>query len=329
MYQNRLLCFKVCWTIGIPENILSNMYPELVNTARNIHYFDDLRATNDLRATLRLLYDVIRNYALYTHIESVELIDFSRFAEYFERCSCDLTDVVRKAKNAKVLVNTLGRRANNLLADAYRELKLGLEFEDFLLLFRVPPLTEGEIVKTRFMMKLDSEFPYTYFFGDTILNSNKSCMFQQDWNLLQRISIVTGLAPLKLKDHSSLAIALKDCDDQAFIASTDLNRFSTIYIDTSTVEATTLDIIQANLPYKLNATLCRDFEECVSSASSAGDASTTAILAHVDKSELVRSLTGSTSATIILTMPVHKGLYKQILRRDFPDTYLLSIRANP
>lgn len=324
MYQNKLLCYKLCYCLGVPEESLKLSFSQIHAIAEDTGYFKDHGCARLYRAYARVYFIVIRHNELYRKARSLWEVAGHRLDSYLSDLSVDINSLFVNSSSIEEFLQIIAGCANNLLAGVYADLLPGIPFEDFVTLLKLKKPSQLEIAQMQFMLRRQPSQYNIYFAAGDVLNVALVDMLHSDVNLLKRVRLVTGNTGFKVADTSVLCTALRNADDTAFLHMDDLKSFDYVIVDKTALND--LDTLKETISEGCSLTLCDNLAECLSCIQPDSTPESTVIVVHCTEDEL-RSLTDySDEVTIISTLPIPRNVYRQILRREWQNVYLLSTR---
>lgn len=327
MGQNQIVGFKLSYCLGIGDTVLQSSYARLYNLASELRYFAGKMHAYSYRAFCKIYFLLLRHYELYSKTDSILAVAKGRFDPYLEGIKFDL-DLLRSSfASFDEFVNFLAKRANDELAEVYKEMEFGLDFDDFLLLLHLPDLSHAAMLQTQFLLHQQPSQFNVYFFNNAVFNVNPQEMLLSDMVLTRRLGLATGTRRSKRKDESSLGIEMLKQDDSAFLAVSETTEFYRILIDTSTVSDLAKQLLLSTAEGKSKITLCENCEDCLAHLQDGSSPSNTLVVLHAVASKLDTLVdVMERSASLLVTMPVPHATYHKILRGLYPNTYLFSMR---
>ena len=326
MVRSSVLCYKVSYCLGATEEGLVERFNDIHTLAQQMNYFDGKRATQEFRALARVYFLCIRYEEVYFKAPSLKEGAGDRLDGYIENISFDIEKVFKARRSLEDFLYDIARRANSLIPDMYKELEIGLKYSDFAVLFTLQDLTHQKVLATRFVLRyMRSSFNFC-FFASTVLNIDVPAMLSTDAFLLKRLALVTGRLDVRISDFSELARKVSNNSDKAFVKLSDLSRFDCVFIDARSVDPTILSAV-------LNAAAEDGKVQWITGIAGVYDKlqdnatpENTLVIAHMEADVLdtLRDLMIKTS--IAIHMPVSQSTYVRILKNEWPNTYLLSVK---
>ena len=326
MNQNKLLCYKLCFCLGVPEESLKLSFSQIHTIAASMGYFKARESVRLYRAYARVYFIVIRHYELYRKAKSLWEVAGHRLDSYISDIPVDFNEMFVSAATIESFIGTIAGFANNLIAEVYNELTPGISFEDFSCLLTLKKPSELDIAQMQFMLRRQPSQYNIFFSASDVLNVAMVDMLHSDMNLLKRIRLVTGNLASRPADKSALSEALRNADDIAFLRTDDLKGFDHVIVDKSAM-------CQGDTPKVTSRECggdifyCDNIAECLSHVHQGCTAENTVIVAHCTEEELNSLLDFANDVTIVSTLPLPRNVYRQILRREWKNVYLLSNRV--
>ena len=327
MGQNQLLCYKLCYILGVTEETLYLRFRRLHELAIKGDYFKDKPAVRDFRALTRVYFLLIRHYDLYRKANSIFEISGNRLDDYLNGVSFDVDSIFKSSSNLVECINMFSRLVSDLLHKVYIELEIGLSFSEFLLFTELPQIMEQELRQVQFLLKRSPSYFNIYFFASEVLNADISEMMRSDKFLLKRLLLVTGCRIASCSDTSSLALAVQNEDNSAFLKVQDLDQFQWVYVDMTSVSNEVKEMISkmqfgedTEVIYVANRVQC--FERLT------GDNTTTntVLITHCHEQIIDMLQDWTCHVSILLTMPLPKTTYRRVVKHDWSNVYLLSMK---
>lgn len=329
MYQNKLLCFKTCYCLGVADVDLESDFPQLYGIAKSIGYFDTLKVTRTYRALTKIFYTVARHSILYTPDKTFAAVAGNRFKSYLE--GTDLTpDVIyQDAENVRDFLNKLVEKSHIMLPAVYAELKPALDYLSFETIMRLEPLSDGDVQKLFHILRRIPVKYNIYFFADDLFNITMRDMLRTDVSLRKCISMVTGRPLDKSSDTSDLAKELDKRDDGYYVSPGGLAaRYKALYI------------LQSNLAVDEQASVLSMFADNPIPINVSADTEAflklwdddkvpkeeIALVARLTDEELTSIREHCGKLDIALLIPVTRSLYKRVLSGQFENVALLPLR---
>ncbi len=327
MSNNQILCFKLCYILGASEEYLESTYSKMYSLADSLMYFGEKQAAQHYRVLIQTYYRLIRFYDNYRRVKHVA--EFERaFIEIITLSG--LTDEIEQlllySSGLDEVINKLSRKANSLLNQVYDEMEFGLCFSDFCLLTLIPALSHLEILQVQFFLKRMPLGLNVHFFSNDVFNIDTSDMLRSDTLLVRRLNLVTGSKQGKIVDKSALGKALLAEDDTAFLHLPDLLQYQEVLVDGYSVIEADQQQIRYFCTDGLRYVLCKDCDACVSQLSEDSTPASTIIITHRTEEKLETLEPIMERATFLVTMPVPRATYRRILRKSWPNVFLLSMR---
>lgn len=318
MYQNKLLCYKVCYCLGVAEETLETDFTTLHGVAKVSNYFDPLKITRTYRAISHIYFHVLRNLEHYRDHTSRPLFCGSQYDPYVKGTMFNPLEVWESCDSVRVFLRKLAERAHILLPSVYEELKPGLDYLSFEMLCRIDAMRDSEIERVSFLIRRLPRSHNIYFFSNELFNISlrdaniyNNNLLKADAKLKKAVAVVTG-APLEtVTDTSALAATIKRFADGYFVHADGFkDGFEAVYfveegMDAANIEKTTTALKGADVKYKVVKTFA-DLNEKVRANKAA------AIIAHMPMAELEKVITED-GARIVLTLPLPKTLYRKVL----------------
>lgn len=205
MERNKIICFKICYLMGMKTYDLYNTFPFLCRCCDNIDYFNGMQAVKKYRDISMVYYLLIRR--------SVRLSTSEELHRLFESVLKIGTvgDTLQEFKitygecSLVSVLNELSLCSNSLLDTMFSEIELPVSREIFSRLFFRDALSEINLQEMRFVIER-SKPPFKFAFGTGfLLNHNLYSFLYSDSKFRERINVITLGAKLPvLQDTSRL-----------------------------------------------------------------------------------------------------------------------------
>lgn len=329
MYQNKLLCFKMCYCLGVGDDTLQCDFAELHEIAKSTGYYDTLKVARTYRAISRVYYTVARHSELYTPEKSFAQVAGQRFKPYLEGTDFVPELVYQDAGNVKDFLGKLAEMSHQLLPSLYAELKPALDYMSFEMLLHLKPLSTLEMQKVHYILRRIPVQYNIYFFASDLFNVAMRDMLKTDAALRKCISIVTGRQLDKSADTSDLAKELDKRDDGYFVSASGLmTEYKNIYF------------IQKDLPADVQAKMLTLFSEASVPLNVAADTEgflkvwderedvreSLVVIAKLEEEDLLKIREHCEGVNAVLLIPIARMLYRKVLSGEFDRVALLSLR---
>ena len=329
MFQNKLLCYKVCYCLGVADETLQCDFPELHEIAKSIGYFDTLKTVREFRAIARIYYTVARHSELYTPDKSFTAVAGTRFKPFTEGTAITPEIIYQDSQGVQDFICKLAEMARQRVPALYNELRPALDYLSFEMLMRLEPLSPLEMQKIHYILRRIPVQYNIYFFASDLLNVALRDMLKTDAALRKCISIVTGRPLDKSSDTSTLAKELDKRDDGYFVS---VNSLAQVYKN--------VYLVQKDIPADLQAQVLTLFSEHSVPVSATADHEAfmkiwderesvregTVVIMRPSEEELNEIREHCPQLGQVLLIPVSRTLYRKILSGDYEGVTLLSLR---
>lgn len=305
---------------------MRSAYASLYPFIERHNYLANKRETWRYRAYMRVYFALIRHYDLYRKACSlwdVQSDNLFRFTSDLGMAD-DVEELFKSSNNLDDVINKFAREANNMLIQVYREMEIGLCFNDFCVFMQLPVLSRVQILQVQFMLRQVSVQYNVHFFGSELFNIDGFEMLMSDSVLARRLSLVTGTRQGKVRDLSVLGDAVKAEDDTSFLHFTDLPSYYRILVDTYSVPNAKNLIPKQYVDSIANIVYCSDCDDCVSRLRPNDTVDSTLIITHRTEDKLASLAEARKKATFLVTMPVPRTTYRRILKKELDNVFLLS-----
>lgn len=329
MYQNKLLCFKTCYCLGVSDATLQTDFPELHEIAQSTGYYDSLVVAKKYRAITRIFYTVVRYADLYEPMKSFNAVAGDRFKSFLEGTGLNPDLIYKESSDLPEFINRLVEMSHRMLPNLYDELKLGLDFTSFETIMRLKCLSADEIESIRFALRRTSIQYSVYFFESPILNIAVRDMLRTDSSLRKFISMAIHRPLDRGVDTSNLALELNKRDDGYFVSMQEVMQdYKNVYMITSDLSPEIQSEIVScsgsnNIPLNVAGDINLFIEAWKIKESLH---SSTVILARINEEELSRLQENCPGVVVVLLIPVNRTLYRNVLSGLIENTYMLSMR---
>lgn len=326
--RNKLLCYKVCYALGVPDFILKQAYKDIWEVSTESGYFDNRVTVNEFRSISHIYFMCAKHYDLYSASKSIIDVAGERFDAYLKHTRIDMEHLYKSNGDLGNFLHNIAMRANSLLPDVYRELATGLLFTDFYNLFSLPTVSmRPDFSRIEYILAKSHNKFNIYFWFDDLLNINNGEVLSSDVILLRRLSISSGRTIDVEKDKSVLVDLLRDRDDKYFINILDLAPYFTIYVDGESVNRKCLNKL---------ATLYGDKVQIVPEkllgknnklkAGISFNDSSVYITAVYDEKDMFYPDNVSEYLPVIVCLPAPQKLFTSIISGQYPNLRLMSYK---
>ena len=328
MKKGNILCYKLCYCLGVPNEGLHAHYRVTHSAALQIKYFDRLSATQTYRALARVYFILIKHNHDFATMDTLDGNLEVRLQKHIANAEVDIRKIFRERKSFVSCLNQLAREANNLLPRIYEELKPGIEYCDFArLLTLADTMSMRDVYKVKFAMQMTPQFFNIYFFADPIYNYSSNEMLSSDAKLLERIALHTGEQGKRLVDSSDLATCVEENKESHYLRLEQLTQYTDICVDDSTCTPEVLDAIDS-----LNSDYCcihhyETLTDCIQQLPDNTSPDNTLLVFRWTLDNNMNDVRWLNSrVAMLLVMPVKRELYRGITTGEYANTYLLSIK---
>lgn len=328
MGNNQLLCYKLCFCLGMETETLMERYSNVHALIQRDGYLKNVSEDVRLyRCIMRLYFLLIRHYNLYRRVKSIFDVSGDRLAPYLLGLDFKPDDIFKASGSVCDCLNILAKLANDQLPQVYTELEIGLPFSDFSTLVELPQLKEQDILQVQFMLKRVSPHYNFYFFASPVFNVSVPDMLKSDMTLIKRMELVTGRHVARTKDKSALAVAMQQEDDRAFLCLEDIPKFDYVFMDNAAVSVEIKNILPSLFTANPESYIwCKNRLQCFNSLTEKNTPQNSLLITHCYDTTLDRMVEQMERVSFLLTMPLPHTTYYRALRHSWPNTYLLSIK---
>lgn len=329
MFQNKLLCYKVCYCLGVADETLQCDFPELHEIAKSIGYFENLKTVREFRAIARIYYTVVRHSELYTPEKSFSAVAGSRFKSYTEGTGIAPEIIYQDSCGVQNFICKLAEMSRQMIPAVYNELKPALDYLSFESLMRLKPLSDLELEKVHYILRRIPVQYNIYFYASDLYNVALRDMLKTDAALRKCVGIVTGRSLDKSSDTSDLARELDKRDDGYFVS---VNSLSQMYKNVYLVQKDIPPDIQAQIltlfsqhSVPVSATETKeDFMKIWDEREAVREG--TILISRPTEEELCALREHCPGLGHVLLIPIARTLYRKILSGDYENVTLLSLR---
>lgn len=214
MISGTILCYKMCYCLGVPADTLKFDFPALSETATNCAYFEELPNTRKFRAVNHVFFFVVRNPSIFVDGKATgrtfHKVVGKRFDEVLENSGFSPDVMWDDSHSVLEFLAKLSECSRKLIPQVYEELKAGISYTSFETLMRLPELNQATLDSAGFNMRRLPSSMNIYFFECESLNISTGTMFKSDKALLKTLRIALGRSRETMVDTSKLADAWKD-----------------------------------------------------------------------------------------------------------------------
>ena len=328
MGNKQLLCYKLCYCLGVATEDLMARYPHVYTAIERGGHFSTLgKDVKSYRCLTRIYFLLIRHYNLYRKVRSIYDVSGDRLNSYLNGIDFDPDEVFKASTSLCACLNTLAVMANNYLPQVYTEMEIGLPFSEFLLLTQFPQLKEQDIIQIQFMLKKVPSTCNIYFFSSPVFNVDLPGMLRSDTALVKRLTLVTGPNSQHGRDTSTLAMAMKGEDDKAFLRLEDIPTFDYVFMDNAAVPIEIKNILPTLFEDRPDSYIwCPNRVKCFQALTDVHTPQNSLLITHCYDTTLDKMVDMMEHISFLLTMPLPHATYYRALQRSWPNTYLLSIK---
>lgn len=329
MHQNKLLCYKLCYCLGVADETLQGDFAELHTIAKEMKYFEQLKTAREFRAIARIYYTVVRHCELYTKDRTFSSVAGPRFKSYLEGTNIEPEIIYQDSSDVLDFINKLSEMSHQMLPTLYNELKPAVDYLSFEMLMNLKALTDPELQKVHYILRRLPVQYNIYFFASDLFNVALRDMLKTDAALRKCISIVTARPLDKSSDTSTLAKELDTRDDGYFVVVASLVKsHKNLYLIQKEVPADQqAQILALFSEQSVPVTVIADQEAFVKLWQEREDIHTeTAVIVRPSEEELAELQESCPGLNQVMLIPIARNLYRKILSGEFSNVSLLSLR---
>ena len=328
MNKETILCYKLCYCLGVPDAGRYVRYRAAHNAAKECKYFEELHSTRKFRALSYIYFMLIKHNQDYP--DQSNMSDSLEFAieDRAALASIDLSKVLASCDTLISCINILAREANKLLPMMYRELTPSVEYCDFARLLTLrDSLTIREVLKIQYVMRMSPQSLNIYFFADPIYNFAMNEMLSADKRVCERIMLQTGITPARPRDTSMLAQFAYKNREARYLRLEHLSRFSEIYVDDSSCSIEIRNAVDNLASDVFKVHHFDSFTDCVQTIPEQNDPSSSILLFRPAKEGSLDTLRWLLNrVSFLMLMPLRQELYFRVLDDEYENAYLFSFR---
>lgn len=180
MYQNRLLCYKVSYCLGVEDYVLAHDFHKLHEISKEIGYFNSCPTARKYRALCRMFYRVTRHYELFTPGKSFGAVAGNRYKTYLKGTGIFPEIIYKDCANVLEFLNTLVGMSQRLLPALYEELKPSTDYLSFASVLRLEPMSELQMKQVQYILRRIPPNYCIYFFGSEVYNSTLRFVYREE-----------------------------------------------------------------------------------------------------------------------------------------------------
>ncbi len=328
MYSKKMLCYKLCYCLGVGEEALQEDFTQLHELAKESNYFDALKVTRTYRAISRIYFAVARRYDLYTPGKSFTKVAGTLFKPVLEGVDLVPELIYSDAGDVRSFLGKLAEMSHQMLPQLYAELKPAIDYLSFEMLVRLEPLTEMELEKVSYILRHSRVQYNVYFFASELFNFASRDMLKSDATLRKCLAIVTGRESCRSSDTSELAKELGKQDDGYFVSASMLvQNYKNIYL------------VQKDMPADAQSKVLSVFAEAAVPVNVTADPEgfmklwderpdmheSVIVIARLRKDDVLNLLKHCDTLQLTLLIPIVRTLYRKVLSGEIERTSLLSL----
>lgn len=360
MYQNRLLCYKVSYCLGVEDYVLARDFHGLHEIAKEIGYFDSCPIANKYRALSRVFYMVTRHYEMYAPGKSFGSVAGNRFKPFLKGTGISPETIYKDSADVSDFLSKIAGMSQKLLPALYDELKPATDYLSFISVLKLEAMSEPVMKKVQYILRRLPPTYCVYFFGSDLYNvllrfvrkdeevteekganggegADKKVktsfvmdgLLRSDPILRKSISVATSRPVDRCTDTSTLATELSKRDDGHFVTAADIGTtFKNLFMLQSGLsndaQATVLSMFaEETVPI----TAVTDIPAFIELWNKREDIHTnTVLLCRGSEEDVNTILEACPGISMCMLVPISGTLYKAVLSGKYERINLLSTR---
>lgn len=313
-YVERTTCYKLCYAVGVSSIDLMQGFVVEHRVSCEFGVFAPGYKARLYRALAALYNHVMHNYYSYA-----DTMQFSNgvsefFQPYFIETSYDPV-IARGNRTLLEYLQEVVELHNEIAADAFEEMEIGIPREIFIEITRLPILDRKSAAQVAFLMSKISRIYGIYFFGKELLNVATGSMLQDDLALRDRLSLCFGGQFPSIKDTSALSHAVSDYLSKVFID---------IYDKSSMYRLAVVDGIVESATMKSAISKCMRRYKYIKHVLSAEDLKSGDLCITSCAEFAIEAARQRRDVSFALVLPIESRYYKHCRRRVEPNIYMIS-----